>query len=133
MTQQHDKGFRSLFSRSRFFLQLLNFCINEPWTKRINPEDLEMINASFILPDFEKREADIIYKLKTPDRPVYFYCLMELQSSPDFFMPVRLLVYMVCLWIDLLKNIPPDERARQDFRLPAIIPLVLYNGGDRWT
>ncbi|MDR0561122.1 MAG: Rpn family recombination-promoting nuclease/putative transposase, partial [Spirochaetaceae bacterium] len=77
--------------------------------------------------------ADIIYKLKTPDRPVYFYCLMELQSSPDFFMPVRLLVYMVCLWIDLLKNIPPDERARQDFRLPAIIPLVLYNGGDRWT
>jgi hypothetical protein len=46
-------------------------------------------------------------------------------------MPVRLLVYMVCLWIDLLKNIPLEVRSRQDFRLPAIIPLVLYNGEDR--
>jgi predicted transposase YdaD len=133
MTQQHDKGFRSLFSRASFFLELLRFCVKEPWIAHLVPENLEMIKTTFILPDFEKREADIIYKLKAvPDRPVYFYCLMELQSSPDFFMPVRLLVYMVCLWIDLLKNIPLEVRSRQDFRLPVIIPLVLYNGGDRW-
>jgi hypothetical protein len=58
---------------------------------------------------------------------------MEMQSTVDFFMPVRLLLYMVCLWIDLLKNIPAEVHNRQDFRLPVIIPLVLYNGGDRWT
>jgi hypothetical protein len=48
-------------------------------------------------------------------------------------MPVRLLVYMVSFWIELLKNTPESERTRKDFRLPVIIPLVLYNGLEPWT
>jgi hypothetical protein len=70
MIQQRDKGFRSLFSGASFFLELLRFCIKEPWTAHIVPEDLEMIKTTVILPDFEKQEAAIIYKLKAvPDRP----------------------------------------------------------------
>jgi hypothetical protein len=48
-------------------------------------------------------------------------------------MPIRLLVYMASLWMELLKKIPEQERSRKDFRLPLIIPLVLYNGREAWT
>jgi hypothetical protein len=136
MEQQHDKGFRGILSKGRIFAELLKSFIKEPWTERIDPEDLELVKTSFILPTFEKREADLIYKLKTPSMNpegyVYFYCLMELQSQVDHSMPVRLLVYMVSFWMELLKNIPSEVQNRQDFRLPVIIPLVLYNGEAPW-
>jgi hypothetical protein len=40
---------------------------------------------------------------------------------------------MVSFWIELLKNTPEEERALKGFRLPVIVPLVLYNGLDPWT
>ena len=40
---------------------------------------------------------------------------------------------MVEIWRDVLKNIPSEEAARKDFRLPPIIPILLYNGRDKWT
>lgn len=36
-------------------------------------------------------------------------------------------------WWDILKNIDQNEASRKDFRLPAIVPIVLYNGKQPWT
>ena len=48
-------------------------------------------------------------------------------------MPFRLLSYMVEIWRNILKNTPKNITSRKDFRLPAIIPMVLYNGEAMWT
>jgi hypothetical protein len=135
MRQEHDKGYRTLLSNPEVFTGLLKAFIREPWTERIDPHDLEPVKTSFILPTFERREADIIYKLKdtAENPPVYVYCLMELQSSVDYAILIRLLFYMTSFWMELLKGLPPDALNRADFRLPMIIPLVLYNGGEGWT
>ena len=58
---------------------------------------------------------------------------MELQSTVDFLIPYRLLLYMNEIWRDLFKNTSPQGAKRKDFRLPAIIPMVLYNGQAKWT
>src|SRR5690606_10392381 len=50
----------------------------------------------------------------------------------DFQMPYRLLLYQVEIWRYLLK----DEKTRttkKSFRLPPIVPIVLYNGKQQWT
>jgi predicted transposase/invertase (TIGR01784 family) len=70
-------------------------------------------------------------KLKNQD--VIFYLLMELQSTVDFTMPFRLLSYMIEIWRDLLIDTPPEDTSKKDFRLPAIVPIVLYNGENNWT
>lgn len=31
------------------------------------------------------------------------------------------------------KNPVKVERERADFRLPAVVPIVFYNGSERWT
>ncbi|WP_369426538.1 Rpn family recombination-promoting nuclease/putative transposase [Clostridium estertheticum] len=48
-------------------------------------------------------------------------------------MPIRLLMYMVELWRDILRNSEKKEIKRKSYRLPAIVPIVLYNGTKKWT
>ena len=48
-------------------------------------------------------------------------------------MPIRLLMYMVELWREILRNSEKKEIKRKSHRLPAIVPIVLYNGTKKWT
>jgi predicted transposase/invertase (TIGR01784 family) len=103
------------------------------WVSQIDPAAITRIDKSYILQDFSEKEADLVYRLKLKDQEVIFYLLMELQSSVDFQMPYRLLLYMVEIWRDVLKNTDKKEVERKEFRLPSIVPIVLYNGKSRWT
>jgi predicted transposase/invertase (TIGR01784 family) len=128
----HDKGYKYLLSIKRLFVQLLKSFVDQGWAQNIKAEDVELVDKSFILPDFKDKEADLVYKIKMDGTDVYFY-LLELQSSVDFQMPYRLLLYMMEIWRTVLKDIDTKETERKDFKLPAIVPCVLYNGGDNWT
>lgn len=60
---------------------------------------------------------------------MYVYLLLEFQSGVDRYMAVRLLGYIALLYQDLIRTglLPADGR------LPPVLPVVLYNGGNRWT
>ena len=47
-------------------------------------------------------------------------------------MPIRLFFYMNEIWRDVLKDVKADGMKKKDFKLPAIIPIVTYNGAERW-
>lgn len=74
-----------------------------------------------------------MYKVNIDGKEVIFYVLLEFQSRVDFQMPMRLLFYMVEVWRDILKNETKADRRRKDFKLPAVVPIVLYNGKNKWT
>ncbi len=40
---------------------------------------------------------------------------------------------MIEIWRDILRNTELKEFKRKTFRLPAIVPIVLYNGKKKWT
>ena len=103
------------------------------WVDKIDASTLNLDDKTYILPDFSKKEADLVYHLEIEGQQVIFYVLVELQSTVDFQMPHRLLFYMVEIWRDFLKNTPEEETKRKQFRLPAIVPLVIYNGPGKWT
>jgi len=129
----HDRGYRELLSSKRAFLELLKTFVREEWTKDIDEDSLVRVEKSYILQDFSEKEADIVYRLKAKGNDVIFYVLLELQSTVDYLMPFRLLLYMVEIWRDIYHNTPEKERRRKGFRLPAIVPAVLYNGRRSWT
>jgi predicted transposase/invertase (TIGR01784 family) len=56
-----------------------------------------------------------------------------LQSTVDHAMPYRLLQYMIGIWNDRIKNSDPNAVKRKAFKLPVIVPIVLYNGEKSWT
>ncbi|MCL2054473.1 MAG: Rpn family recombination-promoting nuclease/putative transposase [Oscillospiraceae bacterium] len=131
--QKHDEGYKGILAKKANFLHFLKKYIAEPWTDRIDPDDMERIDKSFITREYRKQDSDLIYKLKINGEDVYFYVLLELQSSVDFTMPFRLLRYMVELLNDVFKNTDESERERKGFKLPAVVPIILYNGEDNWT
>ncbi|MDR2693275.1 MAG: Rpn family recombination-promoting nuclease/putative transposase, partial [Chitinispirillales bacterium] len=131
--QKHDEGYKSVLSDKNNFLHFLKKYIAEPWTTGIAASDLVRVDNSYVTSEYSNIDADLIYKLKTGGADVYFYVLVELQSQVDFTMPFRLLRYMVELLCDIFKNTDKNVRERKGFRLPAIVPIVLYNGDDNWT
>ncbi|CEO88952.1 Rpn family recombination-promoting nuclease/putative transposase [Syntrophaceticus schinkii] len=130
--QAHDKRYKELLSNKRTFIALLKSCVGGPWTEQLTEDNLVKVDKSYILQDFEKKESDLVYKVVWGEQHVVFYVLLELQSTVDNLMPFRLLEYMLEIWRDFFKNTPQEGRNRQDFRLPAIMPIVVYNGPSSW-
>jgi predicted transposase/invertase (TIGR01784 family) len=107
--------------------------IATPWAERLDADALELVDPHFVTKDFKDKEADIIYKARIKEGEVVFHVHLELQSEPDFSMPFRLLVYMTELLRRLFAEADENVRARKDFRLPAVVPIILYNGSDKWN
>ncbi len=133
LDKSHVKGYKYLLSVKRVFIQLLKSFVGQDWVNKIDEESVERIDKSFILQDFKGKESDLVYKVKINGREVFFYILMELQSTVDYQIPYRLLQYMLEIWRTILKDTGEKESARKDFKLPVIIPCVLYNGRYNWT
>ncbi|MCL2054504.1 MAG: Rpn family recombination-promoting nuclease/putative transposase [Oscillospiraceae bacterium] len=131
--QKHDEGYKGILAKKTHFLHFLKKYIAADWTDKIDPDKMERIDKSFITQEYRKQDSDLIYKLQVNGEDVYFYVLMELQSSVDFTMPFRLLRYMVELLNDIFKNTKEEIRERKGFKLPAVVPIILYNGEDNWT
>ena len=92
-----------------------------------------MIDTTLIDEEYQNKESDVIYKLKFKGRKIFFYVLLELQSSVDQTMPFRLLRYIVELMKREFDNTPENERKSVNYRMPAVIPVILFNGADKWS
>jgi len=131
--KRYDTGYKGFFANKSEFLNFLKL-VAPQWAKNITIQNLESVPTSFVTNENKPIESDVIYKLKRHGKQeVYFYVLLELQSKVDFTMPFRLLVYMVALLNRIFTDTPEKERKRKGFRLPAIVPIVLYNSPGSWT
>ena len=137
--QPHDKGYKRIFSVKKNFLDFIKKYVGFDWMLDLTVDDIELVNKEFITDQFDTYESDLVYKIhlgglsRESVEEVYIFFLQEMQSKNDFTMPFRLLVYMTAIWMDFFKNTDKKRRKRKDYRLPPIIPLVLYNGAPDWT
>ena len=112
--------------------------LDEDWVKDIHEEDLVRVDKEYVLQDYRKKESDVVYRMKFKnaatgeEQDVIFYILLELQSSVDRMIPYRLLMYMVQIWKQELTNVKYKDAQEQAYKLPAIVPIVLYNGEKEW-
>lgn len=127
---QHDRSYRRLFSHPRLVEELIRGFFGQEWVEHLDFTTLERVNASFVTKNLRAREGDMIWKLRTREgRKIYVYLLLELQSSVDRFMAVRLMGYESLLYQDLIKR----GELTTDGKLPLVIPIVLYNGETAWS
>jgi len=123
----HDSGYKKLFSNRTIFRQLLETFVNQEWVHSLNFDNCESLDKSFISEHYKETESDLIYKVQFHDREVYIYILIEFQSTVDPFMALRVLNYITNFYMDFLVN------NRGVKKLPAVFPIVLYNGSAPWT
>jgi len=78
-----------------------------------------------VAPDGRKRLADLCWRLRLADIDVWVLLIFEFQAKPDRAIPVRLLHGIAGRWEAAIRAGAAD--------LPAVLPIVLYNGQQRWT
>ena len=129
MNKVHDSSYKFLFSNPEFVRDLIMGFIPDDWLHSLDYATLEKVPGSYITDDFKQREDDIVWRVKVGGEWVYLYLLMEFQSSVDKYMALRMMVYVGLLYQDLIKR----GEMLVDGRLPPILPIVLYNGSQRWS
>ena len=95
-----------------------------------NMLDLSTISIereSYVEDDLKRRLSDIVYSIKYKDDPkekAFVFCLAEHQSTPDYWIALRLFKYMLLLC---------ERHKKKKDKLPLVVPLVLYNGKTEYT
>src|SRR6185295_7481956 len=127
----HDAGYKRLFSHPGLVEELLRGFLDGDWIDQLDFSSLEKVVNSFVSDDLRERHSDLIWRVRFKGEEgdwVYIYLLLEFQSTSDPFIAVRLLTYVGLL----LEEIIQRESLKPGDRLPAVLPLVLYNGKGRW-
>ncbi|MEM6454820.1 MAG: Rpn family recombination-promoting nuclease/putative transposase [Acidobacteriota bacterium] len=131
---QHDRHFRRLFSHPRLVRDLLRAHLPGEWSSALSHASFTRYREIGVADDQHKRESDIVWRIRWTDprgdpQTMYAFVLLEFQRTVERTMAVRLMVYLTLLYQDLLKS---GEIAR-GAPLPAILPVVVYNGDRPWT
>ena len=131
----HDVRLRELLGNADAFKSFLKDCVKAEWVDSLDWGSLRKSGTKFILQDFSKKEADVVYEatLNNGRQKVIFYVHVEIQSGVDYRMPYRMLLYMVEILRNYYNNADKNERAQKDFKFPAVIPIVFYSGSQQWT
>ena len=123
----HDKLFKESFSRREMAVDFFQNYLPAEIHERIAWETLHLEPGSFTDGALRGSESDLLYTVQIDNHPVRLYCLFEHQSCPDAWLPLRLLRYILGIWDQFRKQ---NNKAS---KLPPILPIVLYQGGDTWT
>ena len=130
----HDKGYRKSLSNPKEFLHFLKKYVGADWTRKLEVSDLSLCDTKMLEKDYQGREADLIYKAHLPgEKDVFIFILQELQSTVDYTMIFRVVMYVVNTLLKHFLNTPENVREKAGFRLPAMVPIIFYNGADSWT
>ena len=119
----HDKIFRIYLDNREKVVKIINRKLE--LKRKLEKEEIEKYNSSFVNKRYENRESDVVYKKK--DQKIFF--LIEHQTSIDYSMPKRILEYEIEI---MESNIDHKKKMKKGEKLPAIIPIVIYTGRKKW-
>ncbi len=131
---------RTIFGNATLACQFLRGYTGFPFFSDIKPEDIEDVTEhyrAFLGVEFE---ADTVKKvsvrLEGREQEVYVISLIEHKSNVDYDIAMQLLRYMTVIWYDYKKSrnsVQENASSRKSFRYPLIIPIVYYEGSEKWT
>ena len=126
-----DAGYGLLLSRKEIVIELLRHFVGEEWVRQLDEHMLTRVGRSFVPAAFYSQEEDWLYRVRLKDAEAFIYLRIVPQSNADGRLPFRLLHAMTGIWQEVVR--PDDSEGGGDsFRLPAIVPIVLYNGWRPW-
>ncbi len=93
---------------------------------KLQENEIEKYNRSFVTEELKNQESDIIYKLK--DKNIFI--LIEHQTKVDYAMPMRILEYEYHI---IKSAIDKESLGKKDYKFPRVISIVLYSGRKKWN
>ena len=129
--QPHDRLFKRVFGAPAEAASFLQARLPAPLRRSLHWPTLKRHPASFVTPDLRGAASDLLFEVRyvepgAEQAPLWLYLLFEHQSTPDYWLRLRLLGYCCRIW-------ERDRQAHKDARsLRPILPLVFYQGPTGW-
>lgn len=121
----HDSLFVKSLSNLEIAQDFLQQYLPQPLCERLDFTTLHLCKDKFIDTKLVGRITDILYrlKLKNNDQDVYVATLIEHRSTPQKYMPLRVLHYQACVMKGHLEMYK---------KVPLVYSIVYYNGEKKW-
>ena len=137
-----DVNIREIFKSDILASQFLRNYTNIPLFSEVTPEDIEDVSSkyrAFLGVEYESDTIKKVYIRKqdgTIEREIYVVSLIEHKSDIDYDVAMQLLRYMCAIWQEYKvtqNKLHSGSNTRKSFRYPLIIPIVYYEGKQKWT
>lgn len=139
-TKIKDSGAKLIFRDPVLCAQFLRGYTDIELLKDVQPEDIEDITEQFLPLLQEARDSDSVKKIHLKGNSdidtLYVIALIEHQTKVDFDMSFRILRYIVYILRDYaseMEKIHEGITSTKAFRYPPVLPIVFYDGTERWT
>ena len=125
----HDENYKRLFASPLMVGDVLRACLPPHRVAAADFSSLGKLSPEYVSDELRKRHGDTVWHLRLGRRRV-FLLLLEFQAQDDRWMALRILTYSGLLYQELIRSRAPEVAGE---RLPAVLPVVLYNGTEAWT
>ena len=134
---------KNIFKEPVLYDQFLRDNLDIPILKNVQPEHIEDVSEQYRPYLGIEFESDTVKKIRIRDfsgkpieTPLYLISLTEHKSQVDYNVSMQLLKYMTCIWQEYGKEQErkhPGCTKLKSFRYPPILPIVYYEGKEKWT
>ncbi|MCM1086607.1 MAG: Rpn family recombination-promoting nuclease/putative transposase [Muribaculaceae bacterium] len=136
-SKPHDSSSKIIFGNAELCSQFLRNYMDIPLLKNVRAEDIEDVSERYVPMFTEERNSDTVKRVKISEKnTLFFISLIEHKTKVDYNVSMQLLRYMVYIWEDYEKEMEREHKGiskTKDFRYPPILPIVYYEGAERWT
>lgn len=121
----HDKAFRRLTKEKGVAEALLRERLSASLVARFAGPP-EHLSESFIDDSLKDHVADIVLRVRLKGgAAACVYCLLEHKRTQEALLLVQVLRYITAIYAQFARSGGPP--------LPMVVPLIIYNGDERWT
>ncbi|MCM1222681.1 MAG: Rpn family recombination-promoting nuclease/putative transposase, partial [Lachnospiraceae bacterium] len=146
--QLYDSGGKLIFGDNILCAQFLRDYVDLDILKNVLPEDIEDVSERYVLLYSTQRDSDIVKKVNIAkymfakedenplELPLYVVSLIEHKTKVEYNVCMQIFRYMYCIWDDYekeMEKVHPGISGRKAFKYPPILPIVYYEGMEKWT
>ena len=125
--QTHDKLVQKFLEDKGVAIDLFKNHLPVKTLENLDLATLQASSETAVSDKWKKYHNDIVFHCKTKsNEEAYIYLLVEHQSTPDPFMPVRILRYKLNVLAKYL------DAKKQPKKLPNVVSLVIYHGEKKY-
>ncbi len=135
-TRTSDNAAKLIFDDPILCAEFLRGYVDLDILKEVQPEDIEDISERFLPMWQEGRDSDSVKKVNLKGMPLFLIAIVEHQSKVYYDMAFKMLRYMVMVLTDYeseQEKLHPGITKTKDFKYPPILPVIYYEGRDKWT
>ncbi len=125
----HDALFKKFFGNIEITKDFLENYLPKEIRNMVDLDTLYLESTSHVDKKLKEIFSDLLFTVNIDGKEGYLYFLFEHKSYISIDISLQILKYMVEIWIKAFKEIKGVKLGK----LPVIIPIVIYNGKDRWN